>query len=206
MIFPTLLTSSTEGVRNSDWFIALLWLVGEITLVSVFRQTLGNHTVKRVWDLKKFVLSNYTIVSIPSASNFVRVEACFAWPLLLCSCLLDPPWDLWNKVSLRNDPFCISSLSVCRFSLAKFNNSLLCFCFKAFIRRIQLIRNMATIVDISDFSSALFLISSSRLGSIWSCLPASYSRMTTSSWKVLIKKNYLFCYHFFWFVPVSPIT
>ena len=112
------------------------------------------------------------MVSISIASAFERVESCLVWPFLLCSCVLVAPRDRFNKVSLRKDPFCIGTLSVCRLSLARCSNSRLCFCCKACMRREKLILNKVTTIDISDLSSATFFLSSKRLGRIWSSFTA----------------------------------
>ena len=115
-------------------------------------------------------MSNYTKVSI-SLSGSLTDESRFMCPLLSrhswFSGVLNPSEKL-KKLSLRNDDFWIRLFSACRLSLARCNNSLLCFCLSTYIRREQLILNMVTILDISDFSSALLRINSTVLGSGWS--------------------------------------
>lgn len=115
-------------------------------------------------------MSNYTKVSI-SLSGSLTDESRFVCPLLSrhswFSDVLNPSEKL-KKLSLRNDDFWIRLFSACRLSLARCNNSLLCFCLSTYIRREQLILNMVTILDISDFSSALLRINSTVLGSGWS--------------------------------------
>ena len=105
-------------------------------------------------------------ISLPAC---LRDESCLVWPflseLLLLSVVLVPPKVKGNKLSLRNEPFCMSALSACLLSFARCSSSFLCFCRRACIRREQLILNMVTILDISAFSSALFLICSTPLGS-----------------------------------------
>ena len=115
------------------------------------------------------VLGNifYTIVSTSSSWCF-KDELCFVWPFLSDPLLNSEVFIAkakLNRLSLCTDPFLMTTLSACLFSLAKWSSSFLCRCLSSCIRREQLISKMATILDISAFSSSLFLISSTRLGS-----------------------------------------
>lgn len=137
--------------------------------------------LRRLWLLLRQILESifYTMVSISSSSCF-KDESCLVWPFL------SDPWiksgaftakAKLNRLFLRKEPFWITTLSACLLSLAKWRSSFLWRCLSTCIRREQFILKMATILDISAFSSSLYLINSTRLGSEWySFVPTRKSR------------------------------
>lgn len=156
----------------------------------------------------------YTIVSISSSSCF-KEESCLVWPFSSWfKSGVFIPKAILNRLFLRKEPFWITTLSACLFSLARWRSSFLWRCLSACIRREQFILKMATILDISAFSSSLCLISSTRLGRIWSSFVPTrwYKNLNLNGFHLSVEVNHalasVFHNHAYWLVTkkLGPLS